>query len=286
MNLRFRVSPGFERLFLTGALLFATAGCMPELSKSESNAISAATKECGGAEALGCYFSNSPVALDDEPVKLPGRPYTFFRTARGLTFVDGTGKSWNAPDATLTDGASIPPLFVPIVGSPRTPEFANAAAVHDAYCGIGNEQGTSYHRASWQEVHRMFYDTLVVGGTPQPKAQLMFAAVWLGGPRWYPTDGRADTTLDRLPAPIKTRAMIETKAFIAREGPDMAGLIRYLKWQEKEMAWEAEVIGWRKAPASVAQPLDPNGPTAGGSTSPKPGPASGGGQGAVLPGSP
>lgn len=266
-----------ERLALAAGLALALTGCAPELSRSESNAIELATRDCGRTQASGCYFANSPVSLEDKPIRLPGRPYTFFHTARSLTFVDATGKAWNAPDATLTDGASIPPLFVPIVGNPRTPEFANAAALHDAYCGIGNEQGPAYHGATWQEVHRMFYDTLIVGDTAVSKAQLMFAAVWLGGPRWHPVDGRRDATLDRIPAPIRTRAMIQTKAFIEREKPDLPGLMRYLGWQEGEMAWSADVIGSHKALTAASPPKEP---AAGGSNGPRPGTAMGGGQGA------
>lgn len=206
------------------------------------------TKECQPSRVRNCYFRNSPVTLTGDPVTLPGRPYPFFRTARALDFVDAEGREWRAPQATLTDGASIPPYLVPIVGDPTKPEFANAAAVHDAYCGIGNEEGTNYHKAPWQSVHRMFYDTLIVGGTPVPRAQLMFAAVWLGGPRWDAASGRNDRSLDVMSASIRVQAVAETRAFIAREKPDLNRLIGYLEWQENAMRWRAEAIGAPAAP--------------------------------------
>ena len=129
----------------------------------------------------GCTFSQSPLRVLPEPVELPKRPYKFFPTAGQLNFVDAQGKNWVAPPRTLTDGASIPKIFVAIVGDPTAPEFINAAAVHDAYCGVGNETGTMFHRAKWEDVHVMFYDGLIVGGTPEIRAKIMFAAVWLGG---------------------------------------------------------------------------------------------------------
>ena len=139
--------------------LLALGACVSPEGRLQGGAqIAASTADCAGA---ACYFRNSPVALQPKPVTIPGRPYEFYPTARELAFIDGGGRDWVAPTATLTDGASIPPVFVPIVGSPRTREFANAAALHDAWCGIGNEDGANYHKATWQEVHRMFYDTLV-----------------------------------------------------------------------------------------------------------------------------
>lgn len=197
------------------------------------------TKECQPSRSRTCYFRNSPVALIGDPILLPGRPYPFRRTAQQLDFVDADGAEWAAPADTLTDGASIPPFLVPIVGDPTLPEFANAAAVHDAYCGVGNEMGENYQKAPWQAVHRMFYDTLIVGGTSVPKAQLMFSAVWLGGPRWAEAGARNDRSLAAVSRSVQTKAVLETKAFIDKESPDLDELLRYLEWQEDAMRWEA-----------------------------------------------
>ncbi len=213
--------------------LLALGACVSPEGRLQGGAqIAASTADCAGA---ACYFRNSPVALQPKPVTIPGRPYEFYPTARELAFVDGGGRDWVAPTATLTDGASIPPVFVPIVGSPRTREFANAAALHDAWCGIGNEDGANYHKATWQEVHRMFYDTLVAGGTEPIKAKVMFAAVWLGGPRWHPVSRRDDTRLDRVPDAEKRSTLMMVKAWIERENPPVALIIPRLERAEREM---------------------------------------------------
>ena len=120
------------------------------------------------------------------------RKADFYPTANELKFVDSEKHPWIAPKGTLTDGASIPPVFVSVIGSPTSQEFVNAAAIHDAYCGIGNEKLPQYHTETWQNVHRMFYDALRVGGTSPKKAKIMFAAVYLGGPRWH-AQRRVDT---------------------------------------------------------------------------------------------
>ena len=139
---------------------------------------------CAGSSSPTCLFRNSPVRLEQTPVTLPGRALTFYPTAEELAFVDAKRRNWVAPPKTLTDGASIPKMFISIIGDPKSREFANAAAVHDAYCGVGNERGPKFHTADWRSVHRMFYDALRVGGTPEQKAKVMYAAVYLGGPRW------------------------------------------------------------------------------------------------------
>ncbi len=139
---------------------------------------------CEGPAAAQCKFINSPVKLSRKSIRLPGEPYPFFHTRNTLKFVDARGQTWVAPAGILTDGASIPPLFVPLIGDPRSPEFLNAAVVHDSYSAESNRDTPYYHAAPWQDVHRMFYDALRVSGTPPVKAKIMYAAVYLGGPRW------------------------------------------------------------------------------------------------------
>ncbi len=142
------------------------------------------TVSCEGPGRVNCKFINSPVKLDGKPRHFPESPYPFYRTRNTLKFVDADKNAWVAPKGTWTDGASIPIIFVPLIGDPRSKEFLNAATVHDAYCAKRNEGGPYYHTAPWQEVHRMFYDGLVASGTPLLKARIMYAAVYLGGPRW------------------------------------------------------------------------------------------------------
>ena len=139
---------------------------------------------CSGAAAAICAFANAPLKLASQIINLPDRPYPFKPLADDLRFVDATGRVWIAPEGILTDGASIPPIFTKIVGDPNRAEYRNAAAIHDSYCGIGNEDTPYFHTRNWQDTHRMFYEALRVGGTPDTRAKVLFSAVYMGGPRW------------------------------------------------------------------------------------------------------
>ena len=166
--------------------VFLLAGCasnqMPVLDQEATPAVSSIA--CEGPAASQCKFINSPVKLSSRPIRLPDSPFPFYKTRNDLEFVDATGQTWIAPAGILTDGASIPPLFVPLIGNPRSKQFMNAATVHDSYCAESNRNGPYYHTAPWQKVHRMFYDGLRASGTSPIKAKIMYAAVYLGGPRW------------------------------------------------------------------------------------------------------
>ncbi|GAB1480729.1 hypothetical protein MASR2M74_33120 [Paracoccaceae bacterium] len=223
------------RLPTVVSALALLAACVPADPNTAARSLPANSRECPVGAGAGCYFRNSPVQLQPKKVEIAGRPYAFQPTARSLEFFDGEGRGWTAPSGTLTDGASIPQIFVPVVGDPRSREFANAAAMHDAWCGIGNEDGAVYHKATWQEVHRMFYDSLIVGGTDDLRAKVMFAAVWLGGPRWAPVSGAPDSRLERLPVELRRDGMRRAKAYIERENPPISRLIPYLGEIERDM---------------------------------------------------
>lgn len=233
-------------------LLPALAGCITTERDLADQAI-ALPPDCAPGV---CTFRNAPLRLLPEPIRIPGRAYEFNRLAEALEFLDSTSREWVAPRRTLTDGASIPEIFVPIVGNPREPEFTHAAALHDAYCGIGNEDGPVYQSRTWQEVHRLLYDALIAGGTEPQKAKVMFAAVWLGGPRWY-RDGRPDVSVATIPKDILVSGMKSTQAFIKAKKPDMPRLLRYLRWLEVEMRREADRRADRDSATFV--PEDPTG---------------------------
>lgn len=162
---------------------------------------------CARADSPICAFLNAPLRLSGGEVHLPRRPYPFQPLAEELRFVDRGGRLWIAPQGILTDGASIPPALVRVVGQPRDPSFAKAAAIHDSYCGVGNEDAPYYHTRSWKETHRMFYEALRVGGTPDMVAKTMFAAVYMGGPRWSMT--RRDPVAD--PVVTGDRAVVSSR---------------------------------------------------------------------------
>ncbi|WP_375175439.1 DUF1353 domain-containing protein [Pseudooceanicola sp.] len=162
------------------AALPLLAGC------AATNTLSTASDAglCARATSPFCAFVNAPLRLASDVVQLPRRPYPFRPLAQDLTFVDRQQRVWVAPQGILTDGASIPPAFVAVVGQPTDPAFAMAAAIHDSYCGVGNEGTPYFHTRPWRDTHRMFYEALRVGGTAEKRAKTMFAAVYMGGPRW------------------------------------------------------------------------------------------------------
>lgn len=103
-----------------------------------------------------------------------------------FTYTDGKGKVWVAPKGTRTDGASIPQACMSFIGPPTDPQFRAAALVHDAYCAEANRGQSSFESEPWQQVHQMFYEACLAGGTPRKKALIMYAAVWMFGPRNEP----------------------------------------------------------------------------------------------------
>lgn len=246
---------------------------------------------CADNPGQGCRFSRDPLVVHQQPVHLPGRPYAFFPTSQAVSFVDAHRREWTAPAQTLTDGASIPPIFVKIVGQPTAPEYTLAAALHDAYCGVGNEAGARYHSAPWQDVHVMFYNGLITGGTPAKRAKVMFAAVWLGGPRWkapagqspiLSTQGRAgsfwtrflgsksDRGLAHVPAFALQRSLGDLQDRIENEDPSLAQLLTMLAKAETELNAAYPAIG-RPAAAEADEPAVnpvPEGPSPEGEETP------------------
>lgn len=93
-----------------------------------------------------------------------------------LRFRDTKGVDWEAAAGLKTDGASIPPVFQPIVGKPFERSFIKAAIIHDHYC--------ERHVRSWRQTHRVFYEGLIAEGVPTAKAKVMYYGVYLGGPKW------------------------------------------------------------------------------------------------------
>jgi hypothetical protein len=93
-----------------------------------------------------------------------------------LRYTDPKGLVWQAAAGLKTDGASIPPVFQPIVGAAFKEQFIKAAVIHDHYC--------IRQVRTWMQTHRVFYDALLESGVPKVKAKLMYYAVLLGGPKW------------------------------------------------------------------------------------------------------
>lgn len=250
------------RFALISALL-ASAACVPANDPNTSGgAISIGSANAKVSEAsckakaqTNCAFVNGPVRLGSKQINMPGREFPFYETVDNLDFIDAVNQKWAAPASTLTDGASIPPKFVEMIGDPTSREFINAATVHDAYCGTGNEAGAYFHAATWPKVHRMFYDALRVGGTPRVKAKIMYAAVFLGGPRWVgstqPVVSKSTVIFSSKSIPIPSNRnlfqrgvptsevvaeMKRIKFYIEVNDPPIAELERHLRARESDIA--------------------------------------------------
>lgn len=204
-------------------------------------------EDCLSPKEGRCQFRQLPLEVSSDFVSFPGQEYRYQRMVRELGFVDSNGQDWVAPPGTWTDGATIPGFATAFVGGPRNPRYVAAAAVHDAYCGVVNADGPVYHSRPWAEVHRMFYEGLLVGGTPVARAQLMYAAVWLGGPRWTVKPSRQFTSQRVLPAeaPVIAPASLPAPPAVSVEPPLLEGaeLEAALAEVKAEIAAEKPQIG-------------------------------------------
>ncbi|MDQ7070816.1 MAG: DUF1353 domain-containing protein [Rhodobacterales bacterium] len=286
------------RSYSSIGVFFAVSACViapetPTNIQLAQTSIAISHTECQGSARPNCAFFNGPVQLQQTGIKLASRKATFFQTASQLDFVDARANRWIAPKDTLTDGASIPDIFVSLIGNPTSPEFINASTIHDAYCGIGNENGARYHTDTWQNVHRMFYDALRVGGTTPIKAKIMFSAVYLGGPRWAskisvpPTAmafqggpvhranaASAMRSLGRVPTSTMVDQLKAAISFINKTNPTLAQLeIFLIKSEARALAENGESDGSHSAYSDVSEPTHETDPTTDPNTDPTNDPA-------------
>jgi hypothetical protein len=91
-------------------------------------------------------------------------------------------RTWTAPAATYTDGASIPPIFWSVIGGPFEGKYRDAAVNHDYECCVKEH--------AWRDVHRMFYDGMMARGVEFWRAKLMYFAVYFFGPRWPQSEAK------------------------------------------------------------------------------------------------
>lgn len=134
-----------------------------------------------------------------EPKVAITRSGEFFTLTHDFVYTDPAGKEWVAPEGTMSDGASIPRLLWPIIGSPMRGKYVNAAILHDFYCSKRHEP--------WRLVHRMFHDAMLTSGVTAFQANIMYQGVYWGGPKWTPMDEhnaslevrmRSDTPLSEI----------------------------------------------------------------------------------------
>ena len=93
-----------------------------------------------------------------------------------FSFVDAKGTSWQAPAGSIVNGASIPRILWPVVGSPFAGRYRRASVLHDVAC--------QKRTRPWKKVHKMFYQAMRADKTQKAKAKQMYKAVRMFGPRW------------------------------------------------------------------------------------------------------
>jgi uncharacterized protein DUF1353 len=98
--------------------------------------------------------------------------------ADDLFFVDPDKFVWKAGKTDVTDGASIPELFKPIIGGSFEADFLPAAVIHDHYTNRAHRVRT------WRDTARVFYQAMLVKGVNVVKAKTMYFAVYTFGPHW------------------------------------------------------------------------------------------------------
>lgn len=217
---------------MAGLVVFVGAGAVLGLPELLARKVSDELQNCGEPrDGDLCRFIGGPLELAGQPVFLPNFPHAFLPTSAQVEFVDATGDVWTAPPQTLTDGATIPPIFAPLMGDRQSREYLMAAALHDAYCGVGNEDLPTFQTRAWEDVHRMFYEALLVNGTPSQKAKFMFAAVYLGGPRW--DDPARD--LDRIAPEILLQELEWCLEWIQLKEPSLARIQSWMTNRETVM---------------------------------------------------
>lgn len=235
------------------SILFALAGvgmgaaavlAVPEyLARGVHGSAQACLGETG--DRTVCRFDGGPLEMAGTPVFLEGFPHAFLPTRQQVDFIDSTGTRWTAPPRTLTDGATIPVIFAPLVGDRQSREYLIAAALHDAYCGVGNEALETYRTKPWEDVHRMFYEALLVNGTAPQKAKILFAAVYLGGPRW---DDPA-RSLEGVPEDRLRREMEWCLEWIRDTDPSADDIVAWMRDRETAL-----IDGTHRAPVYKGDP--------------------------------
>jgi hypothetical protein len=147
-------------------------------------------------------FSGTPKTewLDD------GR---LMKLTEDFAYVDKNGRTWASLKGSTIDGASIPQYFFSVVGGPFDGQYRNASIVHDTACDDRREK--------WQDVHRMFYEACLCGGLPKRKAQLLYWAVYNGGPQWtFVEEVRTHTIIDDDGTPRTVTETVQAPMNIVR----------------------------------------------------------------------
>lgn len=93
-------------------------------------------------------------------------------------FIDRQGKRWDAPKASVIDGASIPRSLWSLVGSPYTGDYRRASIVHDVACDRAGGDPAARRAAD-----RMFFEACRAGGCSIWDATVLYVGVRIGA--WW-----------------------------------------------------------------------------------------------------
>ena len=179
--------------------------------------------------------TNKPHFEPGPQAKITSTDTEQFRVVETFIFIDDNGKRWEAPTDTLTDGASIPQLFLTFTGGQLSKDFRAAAVVHDAYCGVANKGTKPYHIEPWQRVHRMFYEGCLASGASKLKALTMYAAVRLGGPRWEMGTDIDLSLSSKVPSERLKGEMSECVTWIEKNDPSIDQVEKWMEEREPQL---------------------------------------------------
>lgn len=174
-------------------------------------------------------------------------------------YTDPGGVAWDVPKGAKVDGASIPRPLWSIIGGPFEGRYRKASVIHDWFCDRRSRP--------WKDVHRVFFHAMITSRVASVQAKVMYAGVYLAGPRWSETvvhnvrirtrDGIAgqpgplykpEFGIEGLPIrhDIEKRVVTETYLPEVSQG-QLEELVREVRSQDPSLA-EIERIADRLAP--------------------------------------
>ena len=163
---------------------------------------------CNAAETAGRFEGQLVVEF------LPGGRNV--KLERSFAFVDQSGRTWDVPAGTETDGASVPKAFW-ITHPPFTGKYRAAAVIHDYYCQTKSRD--------WRDTHRVFYQAMLAADVPEREAKGLFAAVYHFGPRWNLGEDGRRRLVERLSGEQQKSLIQQLQTWIDRENPDLEAII-------------------------------------------------------------
>ncbi len=155
-----------------------------------------------------------------------------FELIQDFSFIDGGGRTWTAPKGIHLDGASIPSFFWPIVGEPWGEGYREASAIHDHFCRTKSRP--------WKDVHRAFYEAMLLNNVSSTTAKIMYYAVYRFGPRWTDTKKNFEACLAKFYPDAPSMDIADATTFGSCFGPVPQSV--QLTWSPKIYENEAKEL--------------------------------------------